>query len=162
MRDTYFVSPQCRHHINLSSPDYPFTFNMEYLNKALGGSGDRPTDGSREGERSHQIDRSEGRYDEARYDNPGRNEEGRHGQGLREEGQSSGGFLGSLGDKFGGGPQKGHQTEQSKRNEEGGGGFLSGIGNKLNAAAGGGPESEKNEDYLDKGMFAPDHPVRFV
>lgn len=129
---------------------------MEYLNKALGGSGDRPTDGSRESERSHQIDRSEGRYDEPRYDNSGRNDEGRHGQGPREEGQSSGGFLGSLGDKFGGGPQKGHQTEQSRRNEEGGGGFLGGIGNKLNAAAGGGPESEKNEDLLDKGMFSPD------
>lgn len=126
---------------------------MNYLNKALGGSGDRPTDGGRDSERSHQIDRSEGRYDN---DNPGRNEGGRYEQGGREEGQSSGGFLGSLGDKFGGGPQKGHQTEQSKHNEEGGGGFLGGIGNKLNAAAGGGPESEKNEDYLDKGMFAPD------
>lgn len=129
---------------------------MEYLNKALGGSGDRPTDGSRDGERSHHIDRSEGHYDEVRNDNPGRNEEGHHEQGRREGGQSSGGFLGSLGDKFGGGPQKGHQTEQSKRNEEGGGGFLGGIGNKLNAAAGGGPESEKNEDYLDKGTFSPD------
>ncbi|KAH0291476.1 hypothetical protein M436DRAFT_61439 [Aureobasidium namibiae CBS 147.97] len=32
------------------------------------------------------------------------------------------------------------------------GGFLGGIGNKLNSAAGGGPESEKNEDYLDKGV----------
>ena len=32
-----------------------------------------------------------------------------------------------------------------------GGGFLGGIGNKLNEAAGGGRESEKNEDYLDKG-----------
>ena len=122
---------------------------MDYLNNALGGSGDRPTG---DGERTHQIDRSEGRYDD---DNTGRNERGRYEQGHREEGQSSGGFLGSLGDKLGGGPQKGHQTEQSKRNEEGGGGFLGGIGNKLNAAAGGGPESEKNEDFLDKGMFAP-------
>lgn len=33
----------------------------------------------------------------------------------------------------------------------GGGGFLGGIGDKLNSAAGGGRESEKNEDYLDKG-----------
>jgi hypothetical protein len=33
------------------------------------------------------------------------------------------------------------------------GGFLGGIGNKLNSAAGGGPESEKNEDYLDKGKL---------
>ena len=31
------------------------------------------------------------------------------------------------------------------------GGFLGGIGDKLNSAAGGGKESEKNEDYLDKG-----------
>lgn len=131
------------------SSNFQFTSNMDYLNKALGGSGDRPTDGSRDSERAHQTGHSEGRYDEGqRYDNPGRGEEGR-----REEGQSSGGFLGSLGEKFGGAPQKGHQTEQSKRNEEGGGGFLGGIGNKLNAAAGGGPESEKNEDYLDKGVL---------
>lgn len=33
----------------------------------------------------------------------------------------------------------------------GGGGFLGGFGDKLNSAAGGGKESEKNEDYLDKG-----------
>lgn len=33
------------------------------------------------------------------------------------------------------------------------GGFLSGIGNKINSAAGGGKESEKNEDYLDKGAW---------
>ena len=33
------------------------------------------------------------------------------------------------------------------------GGFLGGIGNKLNSAAGGGVESEKNEDYLDKGKL---------
>lgn len=39
----------------------------------------------------------------------------------------------------------GQQREQS-------GGFLGGIGDKLNTAAGGGKESEKNEDYLDKGM----------
>ncbi|KAI9767576.1 MAG: hypothetical protein M1840_005613 [Geoglossum simile] len=32
------------------------------------------------------------------------------------------------------------------------GGFLSGLGDKLNAAAGGGRESEKKEDYLDKGV----------
>ncbi|KAF3005737.1 hypothetical protein E8E13_006546 [Curvularia kusanoi] len=32
------------------------------------------------------------------------------------------------------------------------GGFLGGIGDKLNSAAGGGRESEKNEDYLDKGV----------
>lgn len=43
--------------------------------------------------------------------------------------------------------QEGQSTEQG-----GGGGFLGGIGDKLNSAAGGGKESEKNEDYLDKGM----------
>ncbi|OCK82460.1 hypothetical protein K432DRAFT_348996 [Lepidopterella palustris CBS 459.81] len=32
------------------------------------------------------------------------------------------------------------------------GGFLGSIGDKLNSAAGGGRESEKNEDYLDKGI----------
>ncbi len=37
----------------------------------------------------------------------------------------------------------------------GGGGFLGGFGDKLNSAAGGGRESEKNEDYLDKGNSAP-------
>ena len=44
----------------------------------------------------------------------------------------------------------------SSEQESGGGGFLSGIGNKLNAAAGGGPESEKNEDPLDKGEHLQD------
>ncbi|OCT54406.1 hypothetical protein CLCR_00970 [Cladophialophora carrionii] len=34
----------------------------------------------------------------------------------------------------------------------GGGGFLGGLGDKFNSAAGGGRESEKNEDYLDKGI----------
>lgn len=48
-----------------------------------------------------------------------------------------------------------NQQQQSggQQQETSGGGFLSGIGNKLNSAAGGGKESEKNEDYLDKGMF---------
>ncbi|EXJ70743.1 uncharacterized protein A1O5_05733 [Cladophialophora psammophila CBS 110553] len=34
----------------------------------------------------------------------------------------------------------------------GSGSFLGGLGDKINAAAGGGRESEKNEDYLDKGV----------
>jgi len=38
-------------------------------------------------------------------------------------------------------------------NEQGGGGFLGGFGDKLNSAAGGGRESEKNEDFLDKGKL---------
>lgn len=42
------------------------------------------------------------------------------------------------------------QTQQTS-NSESSGGFLGGITNKFNEAAGGGRESEKNEDYLDKG-----------
>ncbi|PBP18721.1 hypothetical protein BUE80_DR010279 [Diplocarpon rosae] len=44
------------------------------------------------------------------------------------------------------------QNQQSSSSNQEGGGFLSGLGNKLNSAAGGGKESEKNEDYLDKGV----------
>jgi hypothetical protein len=46
------------------------------------------------------------------------------------------------------------EGSSSSGNQESGG-FLSGIGNKMNEAAGGGKESEKNEDYLDKGTFIP-------
>ncbi|EGP85699.1 unnamed protein product [Zymoseptoria tritici ST99CH_1A5] len=44
------------------------------------------------------------------------------------------------------------QGGNSNEQQQGGGGFLDGITNKLNGAAGGGKESEKNEDYLDKGV----------
>ena len=44
---------------------------------------------------------------------------------------------------------------QGENKEQGGGGFLGGIGDKINSAAGGGKESEKNEDYLDKGQSPP-------
>lgn len=59
----------------------------------------------------------------------------------------------------GGGDKQTETTQQPVNTAEGGqseqgGGFLSGIGNKLNSAAGGGKESEKNEDYLDKGMHS--------
>jgi hypothetical protein len=49
--------------------------------------------------------------------------------------------------------QQGEGQGQSTEKKEGGGlgGMLGGIGDKLNSAAGGGKESEKNEDYLDKG-----------
>jgi hypothetical protein len=58
----------------------------------------------------------------------------------------------------GGGEKKAETTQQPQQTTEGGraeqsGGFLGGIGEKLNSAAGGGKESEKNEDYLDKGMY---------
>jgi len=46
------------------------------------------------------------------------------------------------------------QSQGQSGEQKEGGGFLGGIGNKLNSAAGGGRESEKNEDYLDKGVDA--------
>ena len=51
------------------------------------------------------------------------------------------------GDKDNGAPSQ--QTQEKKED----GGFLGGLGDKLNSAAGGGKESEKNEDYLDKGSL---------
>ncbi|KAH8821898.1 hypothetical protein F5884DRAFT_105222 [Xylogone sp. PMI_703] len=40
----------------------------------------------------------------------------------------------------------------ANNNQESGGGGFGGFGDKLNSMAGGGKESEKNEDYLDKGI----------
>ncbi|KAH7077323.1 hypothetical protein FB567DRAFT_535034 [Paraphoma chrysanthemicola] len=60
--------------------------------------------------------------------------------------------------KFTGGDKNAQQgSEQnvqgsSSSGQQSSGGFLGGIGDKLNSAAGGGKESEKNEDYLDKGV----------
>ena len=65
----------------------------------------------------------------------------------QSQGQSSNEQMGQ-GEQQGLGQGQGQQQQQS-----GGGGFLGGITNKLNSAAGGGRESEKNEDYLDKGSF---------
>lgn len=42
-----------------------------------------------------------------------------------------------------------HTNTASSSEHKQSGGFM----DRLNAAAGGGPESEKNEDLLDKGMF---------
>lgn len=47
--------------------------------------------------------------------------------------------------------QQAQSTSSSGGQQQSSGGFLGGIGDKLNSAAGGGRESEKNEDYLDKG-----------
>lgn len=61
---------------------------------------------------------------------------------------------GALG-SFGGGSNQNQQQQQQpgQQSSSGGGGFLGGLGDKMNSAAGGGKESEKNEDYLDKGEF---------
>lgn len=42
-------------------------------------------------------------------------------------------------------------NDSQNQGQGSGGGFLNGLGDKLNSAAGGGRESEKKEDYLDKG-----------
>ncbi|GAB7359244.1 hypothetical protein MBLNU230_g5901t1 [Neophaeotheca triangularis] len=47
-------------------------------------------------------------------------------------------------------PGKNAPEPKSPSNDNGS--FLGGIGDKLNSAAGGGKASEKNEDYLDKGI----------
>jgi len=49
----------------------------------------------------------------------------------------------------------GDNKETQPNQQSQGGGFLGGIGDKINSAAGGGKESEKNEDYLDKGIWNP-------
>jgi len=59
---------------------------------------------------------------------------------------------------FSGGNNDNKQSQQQGNMQQGGsgssggGGFLSGLGDKFNSAAGGGRESEKNEDYIDKGV----------
>lgn len=54
--------------------------------------------------------------------------------------------------KFTGGDKNTATGEQKPTEQKEEGGFLGALGSKVNAAAGGGKESEKNEDYLDKGM----------
>ena len=50
-----------------------------------------------------------------------------------------------------GGDNNNNQVPTETKDQSSSGGFLGGFGDKLNSAAGGGKESEKNEDYLDKG-----------
>jgi hypothetical protein len=70
--------------------------------------------------------------------------------------------------KLSGGNSQGQTTSEqtqstgsSGNQQQSSGGFLGGIGDKLNSAAGGGRESEKNEDYLDKGNSSYTHIVQF-
>ncbi|KAI9791912.1 MAG: hypothetical protein M1833_001294 [Piccolia ochrophora] len=56
----------------------------------------------------------------------------------------------SLKNMVSGGDDDNKPKESGEQKSEGG--FLGGIGDKLNSAAGGGKESEKKEDYLDKGV----------
>ncbi|OAL24949.1 hypothetical protein AYO20_10552 [Fonsecaea nubica] len=48
--------------------------------------------------------------------------------------------------------KEGGSQQKASGSGTGSGNFLGGLGDKLNSAAGGGKESEKNEDYLDKGV----------
>jgi len=65
-------------------------------------------------------------------------------------------FLKENVNKYAGGSNSNDSANTAQSSEQksggGGGGFLGGIGDKINSAAGGGKESEKNEDYLDKGI----------
>ncbi|EXJ78522.1 hypothetical protein A1O1_08923 [Capronia coronata CBS 617.96] len=49
-------------------------------------------------------------------------------------------------------PQNSQQQPGQQQGSSSDGGFLGGLGNKFNSMAGGGKESEKNEDYVDKGV----------
>lgn len=49
--------------------------------------------------------------------------------------------------KLTGNKEEGQKPAESQEQQSGGGGIM----DKLNGMAGGGPESEKNEDALDKG-----------
>lgn len=53
------------------------------------------------------------------------------------------------------GQGQGQQQNQasSSGNQQEGGSFFDKLAGKVNTAAGGGRESEKDEDYLDKGMY---------
>ena len=63
-------------------------------------------------------------------------------------------FLKENASKFTGGSNENTNEQSSSSGEQKeSGGFLGGITNKINSAAGGGKESEKNEDYLDKGAL---------
>ncbi|KAF2737866.1 hypothetical protein EJ04DRAFT_510050 [Polyplosphaeria fusca] len=50
------------------------------------------------------------------------------------------------------GGDKNEEPKASSSEQKQEGGFLGGLGDKFNSAAGGGKESEKNEDYVDKGV----------
>lgn len=57
--------------------------------------------------------------------------------------------------KLTGNKEEGQKPAESQEQKSGGGG---GLMDKLNGMAGGGPESEKNEDALDKGVdFVQEH-----
>ncbi len=107
---------------------------MDFIKKAVGGSGGN----DQQGQQGYG------------------NQQGGYGGEQQGYGGNQGGYGGNQGGYGGnqggyGGNQGGYGNEQTEQ-KQGGGGFLGSIGDKFNSAAGGGRESEKNEDYLDKGM----------
>ena len=57
--------------------------------------------------------------------------------------------------------QQGQNSQSGEQNQNSGGGrgrSFGGIGDKLNSAARSGKESEKNEDYVDKGQYINQKP----
>lgn len=56
-----------------------------------------------------------------------------------------------------GGDSENTQADTGNEQSQRGGGFM----DKLNSAAGGGRESEKNEDYLDKGLTSHNGTISF-
>lgn len=83
----------------------------------------------------------------------------------QSQSSETGGFGSLLGKFSGGGQQQNVQsgiTETQSSSTQGGGSFFSGLEDKMNSAAGGGRESEKNEDYLDKGSTHTADPLNRV
>jgi hypothetical protein len=88
--------------------------------------------------------------------NKGNNQqqEGEYGRDNYGSNQQQGGFGGGNNQQQGSVPIDHNVEGGSGSNlQKSSGGFLGGITDKLNGAAGGGRESEKNEDYLDKGTL---------
>jgi hypothetical protein len=88
--------------------------------------------------------------------NNSQQQEGEYGRDNYGSNQEQGGFGGNNNNQQQGSIPIDHNVEGGSGSnlQKSSGGFLGGLGDKLNGAAGGGRESEKNEDYLDKGTTA--------
>jgi hypothetical protein len=105
---------------------------MDFVNKLTGG-------GNSNSNRNDNDNYNNNRNDNDNYGNNNRNDNDNYGSNSRNDN-----------DSYNNPEQRGSSSGQK---QEGSGGFLGGLGDKFNSAAGGGRESEKNEDYVDKGMF---------
>jgi hypothetical protein len=105
---------------------------MDFVNKLTGG-------GNSNSNRNDNDNYNNNRNDNDNYGSNNRNDNDSYGSNNRNDN-----------DNYNSSEQRGSSSGQK---QEGSGGFLGGLGDKFNSAAGGGRESEKNEDYVDKGMF---------